>query len=122
MGSKLMGLRNVPADELDDIHALLEQHEIRYYETSAGTFGISLPALWLVDDNQLPQARQLLDDYAVQRSLQAQARWQSALQAGTQRTLVDLVREHPLRFIGYAALIGALIYLSTVPFMLVARP
>lgn len=116
-----MGLRNVPADELDDIHALLEANEIRYYETSAGTFGISLPALWLVDDNQLTLARQLLDDYAAQRSQQAQQRWQLELQTGTRRTMLDMLREHPLRFLTYLVLIGALVLVSTVPFLLLVR-
>ena len=121
MATKLMGLRNVPADELDDIHALLESNDIRYYETSAGTFGISLPALWLIDDAQVPQARQLLDDYAAQRSQRAQARWQAELQTGTQRTVIDMLREHPLRFITYLVLIGALVLVSTVPFLLMVR-
>ena len=121
MGSKLMGLRNVPADELDDIHTLLQANDIHYYETGAGLFGISLPALWLVDDSQLVQARHLLDVYASQRSQQAQARWQAELQTGTQRTLRDLLREQPLRFVCYMALIVALVWLSTVPFWLLVH-
>ena len=121
MGTKLMGLRNVPADELDDIHALLGANDIRYYETSAGMFGISMPALWLTDDSQLALARQLLDDYAARRSQQAQERWQQELRTGTQRTMLDMLREHPLRFITYLVLIGALVLVSTVPFLLMVR-
>lgn len=116
MGSKLMSLRNVPGDELDEIQALLDANDIRYYETSAGIFGISLPALWLVDDSQLTQARHLLENYALQRSQQAQARWHAELQTGTQRTVFDMLREHPLRFVCYVVLIIALAWFSIVPF------
>jgi Family of unknown function (DUF6164) len=121
MSSKLMSLRNVPADELDEIYALLDANAIGYYETTAGVFGISLPALWLPDDSQFAQARALLDAYAVQRSQQARASWQAGLEDGSRRTLAHMVREQPLRFVFYTLLIAALIYFSIAPFWLMAR-
>lgn len=116
MASKLMNLRNVPGDELDDIYVLLDTHAIDFYETRVGAFGISAPALWLKDDSQLPQARQLLNDYARERALSARQRWQTELEAGNRRTWVEMLREQPLRVVLYMALIAALVYFSLVPF------
>ena len=61
MARQLLKLRHVPEDERAEICELLETHDIAFYETSAGNWGISLPALWLVHDEQYEQARALLD-------------------------------------------------------------
>jgi hypothetical protein len=113
----LMKLRLVPDDELAEIEALLEAHAIDYYSTSAGMFGISLPALWLVDGAQLPQARSLLEDYAQQRRQQARSLQQALQEAGRARTMLDIARENPLRFVLYLGCIVALVALSTLPFL-----
>lgn len=52
MSKLLFKLRGVPDDEADEIRALLAEKQIEYYETSAGNWGISLPALWLQDDSR----------------------------------------------------------------------
>jgi hypothetical protein len=36
MAKLLLNLRNVPDDEADDVRALLDEHDIAYYETSRG--------------------------------------------------------------------------------------
>ena len=116
MATKLMTLRNVPDDELDEILALLDAQGIAYYETSAGMFGISLPALWLHDSSRYPEAREFLDDYAQQRASEARTRWQMELDAGRQRTMFDIWRERPLQTVCYLVLVVGLLYVSTVPF------
>jgi hypothetical protein len=121
MAHKLFNLRNVPADELDDIYALLESQGIEFYETNAGTFGISLPALWVSDDSHYARARALLDAYADERARRVRAQFEADLAAGRQRTVVDLFREHPLRFIAYTMLAAGLLYLSTVHFWIASR-
>jgi hypothetical protein len=41
MTKLLLNLRNVPDDEADDVRALLDDHDIAYYETSPGFSSIS---------------------------------------------------------------------------------
>lgn len=121
MATKLMSLRNVPADELDDIIALLDEHDIAHHQTGAGILGISLPALWLDDGSQYAEARSLLDGYAERRASEARARWQSELAAGRQRTMFDIWRERPLQTLCYVVLVVGLLYVSTVPFWFMQR-
>jgi len=117
MAVKLMNLRNVPSDELADIFDLLDSHEIAYYETSAGTFGISLAALWLRDESQLEEAKRLLNEYAEQRLRTARAELESLRNAGKARTFIDIARENPLRYLVYIVLVIALFYFSVVPWV-----
>ena len=117
MAIKLMNLRNVPVDELVDIYSLLDNHAIEYYETSAGAFGISLAALWLRDESQLEQAKALLDEYAAQRFLTARTEFENLRNEGKARTLADIVKENPLRFVLYIAVVLALFYFSVAPYL-----
>ena len=45
MSKLLFRLRHVPEDEAEEVRALLEQNSIEFFETFAGNWGISLPAL-----------------------------------------------------------------------------
>jgi hypothetical protein len=117
MAIQLLKLRGVPEDELSDVCALLEQHQIDFYETSAGNWGISMPALWLRHDHQFPQARALLDDYQAQRRENARAEYLRLKQTGRARGFLDIARENPLRYMVYVGLIAGLIYVSIMPFL-----
>lgn len=121
MAIQLMKLRLVPADELEDIHALMEAHDISVYETSAGNWGISLPALWLHDESRYQEAKDLLASYAEQRQARARESYEALKAAGRARTLLDIIRDNPLRFLVSTALIGALLWLSLVPFLNLVR-
>ena len=68
MSKLLFRLRNVPIDEAQDIRELLEDNDIAYFETSAGNWGISLPAIWVHETDSFEFARQLIDDYQHERS------------------------------------------------------
>ena len=63
MSRILFKLRGVPEDEIKEVIALLDENRVDYYETDAGNWGISMPALWLKDENDYPKARELLDNY-----------------------------------------------------------
>lgn len=115
-----MNLRNVPADELDEIHALMESHDIAVYETPAGIWGTTLPALWLHDDARFAEARALLDAYAVQRQARAREELAALKEAGKARTFMDIARENPVRFVLYLVLAGATAWFSLVPFISLA--
>ena len=118
MSTKILNLRNVSEDEKMEIFTLLEEHEIEYYETTAGNFGISLAALWLKNENQLKQARDLLDEYAEQHLYKVREEYQQLKEQGNVRTLIDIVKENPLQYVIYLGIIIGLVYLSIAPYML----
>ncbi|MGD8783935.1 MAG: DUF6164 family protein [Thioalkalispiraceae bacterium] len=110
-------LRFVPEDEAQDVRELLSENKIDYYETSAGIFGISMPALWLKDESQLEKARELIEEYQQVRQSRAQKEYQQQKQTGSARTLLDIFKEDPMRFIGYLLAIALVIYFTVFLFM-----
>ena len=117
MATHLIKLRHMPPDELEEIHALMEAHEIDVYETSAGNWGISLPALWLRHDEQLAEAKVLLKHYEQERFTRIRSEYEELKETGKARTFLDMARENPVRYIAYLVMIAALIYISLVPFL-----
>ncbi|MBK6619199.1 MAG: DUF6164 family protein [Nitrosomonas sp.] len=111
MSKLLFKLRGVPDDEADEIRALLTEKQIEYYETSAGNWGISLPALWLQDDSRYSEAKELLDAYQIARTQRIRAEYARLKQAGKQKTLRDSFLENPLVFAGYIFIVIVLLYL-----------
>ena len=113
----LFKLRFVPEDEAQDIRELLADNEIDYYETSAGVMGISMPALWLKSESQLETAKQLIEDYQQQRAHKARDEYNNQKKEGTNKSILDLFKEDPGRFIGYSLAIIAIIYFSVALFI-----
>lgn len=116
MSILLIKLNGAPDDEIEELRALLSEHAIDYYETDAGRWGISLAALWLRDKSQLEQANHLVASYQQQRAAEARARHVAQLTAGEHETLLSRLVSHPLRTLLYLLLIGAVLYLSLLPF------
>lgn len=121
MPIRLFALNGVPDDEAEDVRALLTAGGIDFYETPAGNWGISSPAIWLNDETQLEKARSLIDAYQRERRVRVREEYAQLQKAGRQRTIIDVIRENPLRFIVYLAVIAAIIYFSTTPFMDVGK-
>ena len=117
MATQLLKLRNVPDDELLEIYTLLDEHEIAYYETGAGNWGISMPALWLNNDEQVSQAKTLLAEYSEQRRLKVREEYEALKTAGKARTFFDIAKENPFKFILYLLVIGVLVYFTLMPFI-----
>ena len=117
MAIRIFNLRGVPDDEADEIRALLSEQEIDFYETPAGSWGMSMPSLWLKDESQSVQARQLLEDYQRQRQQQVQADYERLKQQGGQRRVFDMIREEPIRYLLYLIIIAVVIYFSVSPFI-----
>jgi hypothetical protein len=84
------------------VRALLEQHEIEYFETFAGNWGISLPALWLKHKEQYSQARQILDEYQAKRGEKMRAEYEEQRALGQART-------HVAQFYGQSTAIHCLL-------------
>jgi len=117
MPAKLFPLNGVPDDEAEDVRALLRVGEIDFYETAAGNWGISAPAIWLNDESRFAQARALIDVYQRERLLRAREEYARQQSEGRNRTIIDVIRENPLRFFAYLAVILAIVYFSTKPFL-----
>ncbi|MFQ5519577.1 MAG: DUF6164 family protein [Mariprofundus sp.] len=117
MAAKLFKLRDVPDDEAAEIRQLLTEHDISFYETEAGGWGISVPAIWIHDASQLHQAKSLIDDYQQQRAIQARAAYQLQKDAGTQQTVLDKIRQKPLQFILFFSLSLFILYITLSPFL-----
>lgn len=121
MPIKLFRLNNVPDDEAEEIRELLTANEIDFYETSSGKWGISVAAIWLRDEDQYQPARSLIDEYQTERSARAKEEYRHLQATGKNRTIVDVIRENPVRFVVYLAAISAVIYFSTKPFIDIGR-
>jgi hypothetical protein len=117
MPAKLFTLNGVPDDEAEDVRALLNASGIEFHETSAGNWGISSAAIWLQDDARLEEARTLIAAYQRERQARARAEYEQSCREGKQRTLADIIQEHPLRFFAYVAMIAAIAYFSIKPFL-----
>ena len=113
----LFKLNGVPDDEAEDIRALLNRNGIDYYETPAGNWAVSVPAIWLNDESQRPQARLLIDQYQRERQIRARGEYLQLQQEGKHRTILDLIRGNPVRFVVYLAAIAVVVYFSTKPFL-----
>ena len=117
MSILLFKLSSVPEDEAQDIRDLLIEHEINFYETSAGILGFSMPGIWLKDEAQLAVAKALIDDYQSQRQSRAQEDYQHQQVTGQSRTILDMFKEAPARFIAYLFAIAIIIYFSVILFI-----
>lgn len=121
MAVRFFSLNGVPDDEAEDVRALLKSSGIGFHETSAGNWGISSAAIWLTDDSRLEEARTLVADYQRERQSRARAEYEQLRSEGRQRTMADVILEHPLRFIAYLAVIAATLYFSIQPFLEIGR-
>ena len=117
MATLLFKLRHVPEDEAEEVRDLLEQHGIETYETSAGNWKISLPAIWLKNDSQLSQAKALLDDYQQQRYQKARQEYENLRGRGERKTIWSNFLDNPLQVTFYIALIAFVMYLSLQLFL-----
>ncbi len=118
MSKLLFKLRGVPDDEAEEVRALLVEHQIDFYETSAGNWGISMPAIWVRDESRYPEAKVLLDNYQVARSARVREEYARLKREGKHKTLIDSFRENPFGFIAYVFIVIVLLYL---PFKLVVE-
>ena len=118
MSKLLLNLRGVPDDEADDVRALLDAKRIAFHETTPHFWGISAGGIWVTDDADFAAAKRAFDDYEQQRSARVRAEYAEARRAGTAETVLDVLRDDPLRVV--VTVLGILIVLglAIVPFFL----
>lgn len=112
MSILFFNLRGVPNDEANDIRDLLTANNIAFYETTAGAWGISLPAIWLHSPDDLPLARELFTAYQQQRTIEQREQYLSLKQQGLQPGFWLHNFKQPVRFLCYVAVMALVIYVS----------
>ena len=117
MAVLIFKLRNVPDDEADDIRELLADHQLDYYETDAGNWGISSPGIWLKHNDDKEQAQSLISAYQQERAQQQRSAYQQRKNRGEHKTLWQAFKENPLRFVVFILLAIGVVYVSIKPFL-----
>ena len=117
MAKILFSLRQVPEVEADEVRDLLDEHRIDWYETSAGKFLISFPAIWLRDESQEPKARALLEEYQQQRLSKVRAEYAELEAKGETETLLQRVISKPGPVLLALCAVCFILYISIKPFL-----
>ncbi|MBW0148176.1 DUF6164 family protein [Marinobacter arenosus] len=117
MPHHLMNLRHVPDDEADEIRALFETHDVRYYETPPSRWGISMGGFWVHDDDEAARARALLDEYQRQRLDTQRQAFRERLAAGEGRGVWAMIRRRPVRTLAAVVAVVVIAGVSLLPFL-----
>ncbi len=111
MPTLLFSLRGVPDDEAYEIKEMLDTHEINYYETSAGNWGISMPALWLTDADELEKAQELLNEYHHRRATVQLEKYKELKKEHKNKRFIDAILDNPVKLAIYIVTIAFILYL-----------
>ena len=121
MAAIVFRLRHAPEDEVHDVTALLDEAGIDWYETGAGNWGISMPALWVRRDEDRDRARELIERYQCSRSARLRAEREDRRGDGSEPTLASRLRERPLASLAALAFCAFVLYVSIEPFVRLVR-
>jgi hypothetical protein len=105
-------MRDVPDDEAEEVRDLLKAHSIEYFETFAGNWGISMPAIWIQNPDQFAQARELLDNYENSRAEKVRDGYGEKLAQGEAKSSLQLFLDRPFQFLAYWILIVIVVFIS----------
>jgi hypothetical protein len=117
MAKIIFKLQSVSDDEADDIKNLLTENKIDFYESPAGNWGISMHALWINDETQYVQAKQLIAEYQLERSQRIRLETLQKVERGEYETFLQRLFNEPVQFFITLAFILFILYLSIVPFL-----
>jgi hypothetical protein len=99
MSKLLLNLRHVPDDEADEIRALLDAQHIAFFETRPSRWGVSAGSIWITDDDAVPAAMQMMDDYQAQRLSRVRSELAVEQREGRAPTAWKVMREDPRRVV-----------------------
>ena len=74
-------------------------------------------ALWLNDEAQYTQAKQLIDEYQVKRSQRIRLETQQKIDHGEHETFIQRLFNKPIQFFIILAIIIFILYFSIMPFL-----
>ncbi len=117
MAKLLFNLRNVENDEAEDVFELLEQHNIDFYQTHGGSFGMSLPGIWVHDEVEYARARCLIDQYQHERQQRVKVHYRQLKACGQNDKLIRRLRRMPNRMITFTIAIIMILIVSIVPLL-----
>lgn len=112
MAKLLLNLRNVPADEADEVRAWLAGSGMDFYETQPSPWGISSGGIWLRNDGDIERGRAMMADYQAQRGQRARSERAIAERDGSAETFASLLRQRPLYVLSMLAAIIAIVALT----------
>lgn len=121
MAARLLGLRDVPDDELVGIESALSVAGIEHYQTPPGLFGLSPAALWVTHASDLAQARQVLESFQAARALASREAWQAAREAGQVPTFWQALRQRPWHALGLLILVLGVLFALSLPWLGLGR-
>lgn len=117
----LLNLRNVPDDEAHEVLELMHEHRIESYETPVGPFGITAGGIWLKHEDDYPRARELMDEYQLERARRVRAEYELAQREGRAESMWSAIRRHPLRMLVYAAVSVIILMFFFAPLVVLWR-
>jgi len=120
MSALLFKLRNVPDDEADEVRAIMQQKGIEIYETNAGNWGISMPAIWVQHDEDLAIAKQHLRQYQQERAMRARESYNEDQRTGRAPTLMQNIARRPFASAGIVLFCLFVLYVMISPFVRLA--
>ena len=112
MSKLLFKMRYVPEDEAQEVRELLKENNIKFFETFAGNWSISVPALWVSHDEQFEKARELIEEYQIGRTARVKQGLIDRKIKGETLTIAKVFFQNPLRFIFNIIAILIVLYLS----------
>lgn len=121
MAVLLFRLSNVPDYEAQDLRELLQANDIYFYETDSGFWRMGVDALWLPDNSQEAQARQLVSEYQHQREQDQKKNYAQLVAEGTQITFWDNLKLNPFRVIFALAAIVFILFITLFPFAILLK-
>lgn len=120
MSRLIFRLRGVPDDEYQDIQALLDEQGIAWFETDAGNWGLSMPALWVEQDEDYEQARALIEEYGRERRLRLRAAYRQRQAQGEVESLWQILYRRPWQTLGILLFCVFVLYVMIKPFVQLA--
>ncbi len=121
MSVMLFRLRGVAEDEAEELRQMLVDNSIDFYETPADRWGVSMPGLWLKDESQLQQARNLIEQYHIARSTRVRHEYEQLKQEGKAETFIRRLKENPFMILVYIIMLAFVMYFFLVPFLYFAQ-
>lgn len=111
----LFKLNGVSEEEANEVRSLLDTHCIEFYETSAGRWGVSMPGIWLPDNDQVEDAKKLLEKYQSDRLIRFQQENHELMQESFLSSMWLGFKQRPVKFFLASIAIIFVIALSLYP-------
>ncbi|MCB1599174.1 MAG: DUF6164 family protein [Lysobacterales bacterium] len=122
MPKLLLNLRLATDDEAAETRELLDQHNVDWYETQPGFWGISAGGIWLRDLERAAEVKALLKQYQSERLTRVRAERAQEIREGRAPTFLSELKANPGRMLMQLLAVALLIGLTVgLPYVLLAK-